>query len=280
VKAGATLRQVRIGDIDRLGHDLWMHNGSLNYRFRNGEPNQVTLTDAPWNFEESVRDLALYAQDQWTMKRFTLNAGIRYSAAKAWTPEQVLGAGFFVPERRFAPVDNIPHYRNLSPRIGMAYDLFGTGRTAVKASLGHYPDRVIQASANPAVNLTRTTSRNWGDTNRNYRPDCDLLNPVANGECGAWSNLNFGKANAETRYAEDAQSGFNDQFHNWQGVGVVPTRAAPRSRIECRLLPYVVRRVSCCRQSVDNRLRLRPVLHHGADRQPVAEQRTAVVWIL
>ena len=217
VKAGATLRQVRIGDIDRLGHDLWMHNGSLNYRFRNGEPNQVTLTDAPWNFEESVRDLALYAQDQWTVKRFTLNAGVRYSAAKAWTPEQVLGAGFFVPERRFAPVDNIPHYRNLSPRIGMAYDLFGTGRTAVKASLGHYPDRVIQASANPAVNLTRTTSRNWSDTNRNYRPDCDLLNPVANGECGAWSNLNFGKANAETRYAEDAQSGFNDQFHNWQG---------------------------------------------------------------
>ena len=216
IKAGATLRQVRIGDIDRLGHDLWMHNGSINYRFRNGVPNQLTLTDAPWNFEESVRDVALYAQDQWTFKRLTLNAGLRYSDAKAWTPEQVLGAGFFVPERRFAPVDNIPHYRNLSPRIGFAYDLFGTGRTALKASLGHYPDRVIQASANPAVNLTRTTSRNWTD-NGNYRPDCDLLNPAANGECGAWSNLNFGKANAETRYAADAQSGFNDQFHNWQG---------------------------------------------------------------
>ena len=216
VKAGATLRQVRIGDIDRLGHDLWMHNGSINYRFRNGVPNQLTLTDAPWNFEESVRDIALYAQDQWTFKKLTLNAGLRYSDAKAWTPEQVLGAGFFVPERRFAPVDNIPHYRNLSPRVGFAYDLFGTGRTAVKASLGHYPDRVIQASANPAVNLTRTTSRNWTD-NGNYRPDCDLLNPAVNGECGAWSNLNFGRANAETRYAADAQSGFNDQFHNWQG---------------------------------------------------------------
>jgi hypothetical protein len=217
VKAGATLRQVRIGDIDRLGHDLWMHNGSINYRFRNGTPNQLTLTDAPWNFEESVRDIALYAQDQWTFKKLTLNAGLRYSDAKAWTPEQVLGAGFFVPERRFAPVNNIPHYRNLSPRIGFAYDLFGTGRTAVKASLGHYPDRVIQASANPAVNLTRTTSRNWTDSNSNYRPDCELLNPATNGECGAWSNLNFGKANAETRYATDAQSGFNDQFHNWQG---------------------------------------------------------------
>src|SRR5882762_11036101 len=198
-------------------HDLFMHNGSINYRFLNGVPNQLTLTDAPWNFEESVRDIALYVQDQWTFRRLTLNAGLRYSDAKARTPEEVLGAGFFVPERRFAPVDDIPHYRNLSPRIGFAYDLFGTGRTAVKASLGHYPDRIIQASANPAVNLTRTTSRNWGDSTTNYRPDCDLLNSAASGECGAWSNLNFGKANAETRYAADARSGFNGQFHNWQG---------------------------------------------------------------
>jgi carboxypeptidase family protein len=216
-KTGLTWRDVRIGDIDRLGHDLWMHNGSINYRFRDGVPNQLTLTDAPWNFEESVRDVAVYAQDQWTVGRLTLNVGLRYTDAKAWTPEQVLGAGFFVPERRFAPVDNVPHYRNLSPRVGFAYDLFGAGRTAVKASLGHYPDRVIQASANPAVNLTRSTSRNWTDTNVNYRPDCDLLNPSANGECGAWSNLNFGRANVETRYANDAQSGFNEQFDSWQG---------------------------------------------------------------
>jgi hypothetical protein len=216
-KTGATVRQVRIGDIDKLGHDLWMHNGSITYRFRDGIPNQLTLTDAPWNFQESVRDVAAYAQDQWTVRRLTLNVGLRYTDAKAWTPEQVLGAGFFVPERRFAPVDNVPHYRNLSPRVGFAYDLFGTGRTAVKASLGHYPDRVIQASANPAVNLTRSTSRNWTDTNTNYRPDCDLLNPSANGECGVWSNLNFGKANVETRYAADAQSGFNKQFDSWQG---------------------------------------------------------------
>ena len=216
-KTGLNLRRVRIGDIDRLGHDLWMHNGSMNYRFRNGTPNQVTITDAPWNFEESVRDIAIYMQDQWTIQKLTLNLGVRYSDAKAWTPEQVLGAGFRVPERRFAPVNNVPHFRNLSPRMGAAYDLFGTGRTALKMSLGQYPDRVISASANPAVNLTRNTNRNWGDANRNYVPDCDLLNPASNAECGAWSNLNFGKPNVETRYAADAQSGFNDQFNNWQG---------------------------------------------------------------
>jgi hypothetical protein len=217
-KTGMTLRNVTIGDIEHLGHDLWMHNGSKTYRFNNGVPNQVTITDAPWNFEESVRDLALYAQDQWTIRNLTMTMGVRFNDAKAWTPEQVLGAGFFVPERRFAPVDDVPHYQNLSPRLGVAYDLFGTGRTALKASIGHYPDRIITAAANPVTNLTRNTSRNWADANRNFAPDCDLLNPAANGECGAWSNLNFGKPQAETLYAEDAREGFNSQFDNWQGA--------------------------------------------------------------
>jgi len=216
-KTGVTLRDVTIGAIDKLGSDLWMHNGSKTYRFRNGVPNQVTITDAPWNLEESVRDIAVYAQDQWTIRNLTMTMGLRYNDAKAQTPEQVLGAGFFVPERRFAPTDNVPHYRNLSPRLGVAYDLFGTGRTAVKASLGHYPDRVISATGNPVSNLTRNTGRNWADRNGNYIPDCDLLNPSANGECGAWSNLNFGRARAETIFAEDAREGFNSQFDNWQG---------------------------------------------------------------
>jgi hypothetical protein len=195
-----------------------MHNGSKTYRFRDGVPNQVTITDAPWNFEESVRDIAIYAQDQWTLRNMTMTMGVRFNDAKAWTPEQVLGAGFFVPERRFAPVDDVPHYRNLSPRLGVAYDVFGTGRTALKASIGHYPDRVITAEGNPVTNLTRNTSRNWNDANRNFNPDCDLLNPAANGECGAWSNLNFGKSQAETLFADDARTGFNSQLHNWQGA--------------------------------------------------------------
>jgi hypothetical protein len=215
-KTGVALRDVTIGDIDNLGHDLWMHNGSRTYRFRNGVPNQVTITDAPWNLEESVRDFAAYVQDQWTIDKMTMTMGLRFNDARAQTPEQVLGAGFFVPERRFAPTDSVPHFRNLSPRVGVAYDVFGTGRTALKASLGHYPDRVISAAANPVTNLTRNTSMNWNDANRNFSPDCNLLNPAANGECGAWSNLNFGKPQAETLYAEDVREGFNTQFDNWQ----------------------------------------------------------------
>jgi hypothetical protein len=216
-KTGLNVKLGKQGDIETLGFDRLINGTAVDYRFNNGVPNQLTLLDAPWNFEESVNDVALYVQDQWTRNRLTLNLGVRYNEVRGSVPEQVLGEGFFVPERRFAALDKVPHYRNLSPRLGFAYDLFGTGRTAVKASLGHYPEIVRVATGNPANNLVRNTNRTWNDANRNYVPDCDLRSPAANGECGPWSNLNFGRVGGVTRYADGALDGFNSQYHNWQG---------------------------------------------------------------
>jgi len=94
----------------------------------------------------------------------------------------------------------------------------------LKASLGHYPDIIRTASGNPANNLTRTTTRTWNDSQfeagdarfRNYVPDCNLRDPVANGECGPWSNLTFGQL-VGARYAPGMLSGWNRQYANWQG---------------------------------------------------------------
>jgi hypothetical protein len=215
-KTGVTFRHTTIGNIDKLGNDPDMHGTAVDYRFSNGVPNLVTLLDAPWNFQETTKDLALFAQDQWTIDRVTVNAGARYNHATGETPLQVLGAGKFVPERRFEPLKNIPNYQNISPRVGVAYDVFGNGKTALKASLGRYPDIIRTASGNPASNLTRTTTRTWNDANRNYVPDCDLRNPVSNGECGPWSNLTFGQL-VGSRYADGVLSGWNREYANWQG---------------------------------------------------------------
>jgi hypothetical protein len=138
-KTGVTFRHTTIGNIDKLGNDPDMHGTAVDYRFSSGVPNLVTLLDAPWNFQETTKDLALFAQDQWTIDR--VYGERRRPLQPRDRRDAAAGArrGKFVPERRFEPLKNIPNYQNISPRVGVAYDVFGNGKTALKASLGRIP---------------------------------------------------------------------------------------------------------------------------------------------
>ena len=218
------LREVKTGDNGKYGSDLFMANRAILYTFNNQRPVSLQLLATPTHFEEFATDLALYAQDQWTIRRVTVNLGLRYNDVDMSSPALISPAGFFVGERRIPAADHIPHWRNVSPRLGAAYDLFGTGKTAIKGSFGRYPDVIRVSPANPANLFSLTTNRTWNDTSfgvgdarsGNFAPDCDLLNPAANGECGAWSDQNFGRPRLSTRNAPDSLEGFNKQFYNWQ----------------------------------------------------------------
>lgn len=124
----------------------------------------------------------------------------------------------WVPERRFAAVENVPQWWDANPRLGVAYDLFGNGRTAIKAAVGRFVDKTsvtITQAINPITASINTVNRAWNDANGNLIPDCDLANRAANGECGAMANQNFGGTRVTTNYADDMIKGWGARGYNW-----------------------------------------------------------------
>ena len=224
-KTGVLLRYFHTGDASRNVNPNQI-NQARDYTFRNGVPTNVRIWAVPYAWEEDGRDNSFFAQDQWTLGRTTLNLGARYNDTATSLPEVHLAAGPFVPARVLPAVKNQPHWKNLNLRVGAAHDVGGNGRTALKASLGRYNPPLRSTTTNPAAaGISPNTNRTWndslfpaGDARRgNFVPDCDLLNPVANGECGPWSDLTFGKNIVPSKNAPDAVSGFNRQAYNWQG---------------------------------------------------------------
>jgi carboxypeptidase family protein len=202
---------------------------ATSYTFRNQLPVSVTIHALPSGLRNTAQDNAVYLQDQWTMRRLTLNMGVRYNTYDAYIPAVSFPAGPWVPAREFPEVKHSPNWKNLSPRVGGAYDLSGRGTTALKVSLGRYPARNLGASvANPVSNQAANTTRNWNDANGNFVPDCNLRNPLANGECAQWSDLTFGQIReGNTRFADDAKSGFNKQAYNWQASASIQHELRP-----------------------------------------------------
>jgi hypothetical protein len=212
----------------------YQSNGNVNYTFRNGVPISITQRATPYVATSKTKyDLGLYAQDQWKLnQRLSLNLGLRIDMFNGYTPEQRAGVpgearGFpggletnaWLGQRTFAAVDNIPNWKDWSPRMGIAYDLFGNGRTAVKAQLGKYVSKLgtdLTEALNPIATSVTTASRSWTDRNGDFVPDCDLGNFNINGECGAISNRNFGQNNPNaTRWDPDVLSGWGKRDSNW-----------------------------------------------------------------
>ena len=209
----------------------WRHfyqepNGSMDYVFSNGSPLLLTQYATPLVDDERLKaHLGIYAHDQWTINRLTLNLGLRFDYLNAGVPQTNLPEGIFVPARRFDAVDCLPCWSDINPRIGAAYDLFGNGKTAVKFNIGRYVggEAVDIASANHPVNASvNSANRTWGDVDRDYVPDCNLRDPLANGECGDLDNQNFGRNNPNAyRYDADLLKGWNKRNYTWQAQAFV-----------------------------------------------------------
>ena len=211
----------------------------IAYRFNNGVPNQLTLTDSPRDRQFKVYTGGIYAQDSWVLGRLTLQGGVRYDTSHAFAPAQTAGFTRYVPNGFNIPETEGSAIRDITPRMAVSYDLNGDGRTALKMTLGKYmgvSELGIQGEAlNPTLRLSTSTSRAWTDNDRDFVPDCDLLNPLAQSPtttgsvdtCGPYSNANFGKNVYSNTIDPAVLHGWGLRPYNWEWSGSVQRELMP-----------------------------------------------------
>src|SRR5262245_47388460 len=134
--------------------------------FNAGAPVSATLRLPADRRNRIKMDAGVYAQDRWTINRATLNLGLRFDQFVGET-----GVGDVLPSRfnagqhfgtcgdgnndsRAGCTGEVQNWKDISPRIGVAYDVFGNGRTALKASVAKYVADQQIAGANAAQAVT------------------------------------------------------------------------------------------------------------------------------
>jgi hypothetical protein len=135
--------------------------------------------------------------------------------------------------------------------MGAAYDLFGSGRTVLKFSLGKYLEGVgvtgTYANTNPTLRMPQTTSvfgtagvtRAWTDANTNFVPDCDLLNPsrrifgTAAVTCAAsCQTTSFGQNAVTNAFDPRLLNGWGVRPSDWNLGISIQQQILPRASVE------------------------------------------------
>jgi hypothetical protein len=220
-------------------------DGSLpvSYQFNNGVPNQITEYATPYQSVTNMRaEYGMFIQDKWTLSRLTVTGGLRYDWLSYYYSPQPIGPSPLAPNRNFTlPETESVNWKDLTPRVGVAYDPFGDGKTALKFSAGKYminlDSGAATAPANPVSALGVTATRVWNDTTavgtpNYYIPSCNLLNPQANGDCGALSNSNFGGETPAGTYDTKTYNGWGSRPYDWEFTASVQRQIVPRLAVE------------------------------------------------
>lgn len=192
-----------------IGHGMspsptWW-SGDITMTFNGGVPQSVTMRIPSETRNAYFPDLGIYAQDRWAFGRATLTGGVRYDHYVGQVLDGTLPSSRWNPER-FFPGFEVQRWNDISPRVGIAVDLFGNGKTALKWNIARYvaADGVSTATANnPQTTVGRTDTRTWSDLNGDfsiYNADGSLQT----GELGPTTNVNFGKVVPSTNTQDPA----------------------------------------------------------------------------
>jgi hypothetical protein len=149
----------------------WSTNDqNLTYRFDNGVPNQLTQSISPWMNRSRAAWDAVFAQERWTRGRLTVQTAIRFDRAWSWFPAQQEGPSRFLPVPIIIPeTQGVDSYKDISPRMGASYDLFGDGRTGAQGALWPLPGRGLARGACIPPPIRRCDAADDSDAGRRRR---------------------------------------------------------------------------------------------------------------
>ena len=253
--------------------------------YNGGAPQSVTLR-LPMDARNGIKmDLGIFLQDRWTISdRITLNLGLRYDHFIGDTRESEV-----LPNRfTFSEIANgikygecsdgkagrgcygeVQNWKDISPRVGVAWDVFGNGRTAVKASIARYmagQQVAVARQFNPAEALTRTDAaavdRPRPSTACRSTPTATAVQRAGHLDVDGDVRPEHLDDGLRSRSAERlGQARLQRRVDDRRAASAVRSRLAQR-----RLLPPLLRQSDVHRRPALRCQRLQLVLHHRAVR--------------
>ena len=201
-------------------------------------PNLITMRANEVTINNDLNnDLGVFAQDKWTLKRTTINLALRFDHFRASFPEQTVGPTTLAPTRNFVfPAQENLNWNDLTYRTGLIYDIRGNGKTAVKVTFNKYLRgqtlNLLGTDPNPVNTMVTSATRAWTDLDRDFVPDCDLLNFAVNGECLGINNPLFGSATRSATFDDILRRGYGNRETNWEFSGGVQHEIMPRVSLD------------------------------------------------
>ena len=104
----------------------------------------------PTSYQFQSADYALFLSDEWKpLPRLTLSLGLRYEYEQLPNTNRAL-VNPDIPQSASLPHDN----NNYGPRLGLAFDLTGSGHSVLRLGYGIYYGRIINSTAFTALTAT------------------------------------------------------------------------------------------------------------------------------